>query len=253
MNRFLFFKIFIAFQCLIGICSADVYVTMVDENFERTTGKPNHWAVVFPGNAGKAKLTVTSGYDERTPVSSAKISLNGETVIGRSAFNMNTYKVEQSTFLQEGENILEVEMASKPGAAIRVQLAQSFPDMLSTDAVWSGDVQVNGPFTVTSDANLTILPGTRVKIAHYRGYREPEKRIHFIVKGGILAEGTAEAPIYFTSDAKDPQNGDWSMMRLLNPTGPVVFSYCVFEFAQQGLNVWSGDVEVKNCVFRIHQ
>ena len=44
------------------------------------------------------------------------------------------------------------------------------------------------------------------------------------VKGGIVAEGRSDAPIYFTSDAAQPQNGDWSMLRVLSPTGPVKFS-----------------------------
>jgi hypothetical protein len=70
------------------------------------------------------------------------------------------------------------------------------------------------------------------------------------VRGRIVAVGTPQAPIYFTSDAPDPQNGDWSMMRLYQPTGPCLFRYCVFEFAQQGLNVWDGDIAVSNCVFR---
>ncbi len=118
------------------------------------------------------------------------------------------------------------------------------------DTIWSGEVLVNSTVVVEPGGTLTIRPGTRVKFKHYRGYREPEKRLSLIVRGAIIAEGTAEKPIYFTSDAPDPQNGDWSMVRLESPTALSSFHYCVFEFGQQGLNVWQGEVIISNCVFR---
>jgi len=40
------------------------------------------------------------------------------------------------------------------------------------------------------------------------------------------------------------------MIRLENPTGEARFRYCVFEFGQQGLNVWHGKVSIAHCVFR---
>lgn len=250
MKKHLVCFFLLVLQGFASACGAGVDVSLIDEWFERGTGKPDYWAIGFPGNAGTARLLVSSGGTDGQRVSSAQIRLNGVLVVDSSAFNQTIPAIERAVDLRGGENTLEVTMRSTPGAAIGVRVVQSFQDALQTDALWAGEVQVNGPFSVMPGATLTILPGTRVRMAHYRGYREPEKRIHFIVRGGVVAEGTADEPIYFTSDADDPQNGDWSMMRLLDPTGPVVFRYCVLEFAQQGLNVWSGDVEVTNSVFR---
>lgn len=120
----------------------------------------------------------------------------------------------------------------------------------SRDLTWQGDVLVTDTVVVQPGVTLTVLPGTRVRFQHYRGYREPERRLSIVVLGTIIAEGTPDQPIYFTSDAPDPQNGDWSMVRLESPTGQSRFRYCVFEFGQQGLNVWHGSPEIAHSVFR---
>lgn len=122
--------------------------------------------------------------------------------------------------------------------------------LISKDTIWQGDIVIEDSITVGPGVTLTVKPGTRVKFKHYRGYREPEKRLRITVLGTIIAEGSAEEPIYFTSDAPDPQNGDWSMIRLETPTAQARFRYCVFEFGQQGLNVWQGKVSIAHCVFR---
>ena len=121
---------------------------------------------------------------------------------------------------------------------------------ITVDTTWQDEVLVADTVVVLPNVTLTVLPGTTVRFAHYRGYREPERKLSLIVKGRIVANGTPAQPIYFTSDAPDPQNGDWSMLRLLSPTGPSSFNYCVFEFAQHGLNVWNGSPQISHSVFR---
>ncbi|MCB8980764.1 MAG: right-handed parallel beta-helix repeat-containing protein [Ardenticatenaceae bacterium] len=121
---------------------------------------------------------------------------------------------------------------------------------ITQDTTWQGDVLVTDSVVVIPNVTLTILPGTRVKFQYYRGYREPERRLRMDVQGSIVAIGTAAEPIYFTSDAPDPQNGDWSMLHLDAPTGPARFHYVVFEFAQHGLNVWQASPEIASSVFR---
>ncbi|MFN2153265.1 MAG: hypothetical protein ACK2T5_16810, partial [Anaerolineales bacterium] len=95
---------------------------------------------------------------------------------------------------------------------------------ISVDTIWSGEVLIMDTVVVLPDVTLTISPGTRVEFLHYRGYREPEKRLSLIVKGRIIANGNAAEPIYFSSDADDPQNGDWSMLRLIPVIGQPVSS-----------------------------
>ena len=121
---------------------------------------------------------------------------------------------------------------------------------ITQDTTWQGYVLVTNSVVVEPGVTLTVLPDTHVLFKHYRGYREPEKRLGLYVFGSIIADGIANGPIYFTSDAADPQNGDWSMLRLISPTGQSRFHYVVFEFAQQGLNVWQGSPDIEHVVFR---
>jgi hypothetical protein len=125
-----------------------------------------------------------------------------------------------------------------------------FEGEINQDTEWVGEILVTGPVTVQAGATLTIHPGTRVLFQHYRGYREPWKRLIMLVRGKIHAEGTPDAPIYFTSDAPDPQNGDWGMLRIVSPREQSVFKHVVFEFAQHGLNVWAASPEISYSVFR---
>ncbi|HEY6062600.1 MAG TPA: hypothetical protein VIV35_03265, partial [Chitinophagaceae bacterium] len=63
---------------------------------------------------------------------------------------------------------------------------------------------------VTNGATLTIEPGTVIK-------GEKNTRGALIVTRGckIIANGTAAAPIVFTSDQNSPQRGDWAGIVLL--------------------------------------
>ena len=121
---------------------------------------------------------------------------------------------------------------------------------ISVDTDWFGEILITDTVIVQPNIKLHIHPGTKVRFAHYRGYREPEKKLSLIVQGQIIANGTASNPIYFTSDAPDPQNGDWSMIRLISNTAQSEFNWCVFEFAQHGLNIWKSSPFLSHVVFR---
>jgi hypothetical protein len=136
----------------------------------------------------------------------------------------------------------QAEMLSSPSPGISGSIAK--------DTTWQGSVFIDGPTTVNVGVTVTILPGTKVQFKHYRGYREPEKRLSLLVYGALVAEGTPQHLIYFTSDAPDPQNGDWSMVRLFSSSLQSLFRYVVFECGKQGLNVWNEDPLISHCTFR---
>jgi len=122
--------------------------------------------------------------------------------------------------------------------------------VITADTTWAGRVLVTDSVVVQPGVTLTIAPGTRVMFQHYRGYREPEHRLGLSAdRATIVAEGSPDQPIYFTSDAPDPQNGDWAMV-VLRDSPDSVFRYCVFEFALQGLNVWNSAPVIEHCVVR---
>ena len=254
LKRAALLAVLVVLQMISSTCQSAAQVTLLDKTFEVTAGVPQEIEIPFTASSGPARLIVAAqdtDIAQHRHASVARMDLNGVRLASPFIINQRTDQVVESVDLQDGANLLIVNLTGKPGSAISLKLVQTFPDLIATDVIWSGDVHVEGVLTVLPNATLTIQPRTRVRIEHYRGYREPEKRIHLVVKGGIVAIGRSDAPIYFTSDAMPPQNGDWSMLRVLSPTGPVQFSYCVFEFAQQGLNIWAGqNVDISNSVFR---
>lgn len=127
---------------------------------------------------------------------------------------------------------------------------QEVHGIISVDTDWFGEILVTDTVVVLPNVTLHIHPGTKVRFVHYRGYREPERKLSLIINGRIIANGTDADPIYFTSDAPEPQNGDWSMIRLISNTAQSEFNWCVFEFAQHGLNVWNSSPFLSHIIFR---
>ena len=75
---------------------------------------------------------------------------------------------------------------------------------ISTDTTWSpsgGVYLINSNFSVLAGATLTILPGTVIK---GRSTAQGGPSIY----GTLIAEGTSEAPIYFTTIYDDAIEGD---------------------------------------------
>jgi len=121
------------------------------------------------------------------------------------------------------------------------------------DTAWSGEVRVDGIVHVRSGATLTILPGTRILFSELRfgtideheGFFAPGIR----VEGRILAEGTKEAPILFTS-ARDPvAPGSWDKILFSFSEGNR-FSHCTFEGARYAFHAHFSQIAVRDCLFR---
>lgn len=66
--------------------------------------------------------------------------------------------------------------------------------------VIKGELYIQG----SNSPTVTILPGTVVRIGN-----EGSIWVGYNGRGGLVAKGTAEAPIRFTSDAPTPAHGDW--------------------------------------------
>lgn len=122
---------------------------------------------------------------------------------------------------------------------------------LTQNETWSGVKLINETIIVPEGLTLNIEPGTVIKFKHYRGYKEPWRRLSLIIFGTLNSTGTPEEPIWFTSDAKDPINGDWSMIPLINSENSVI-EHTIIEFGQQGLNLWNSSPKISNSIIRWH-
>jgi hypothetical protein len=113
---------------------------------------------------------------------------------------------------------------------------------LTADETWTGEVLLTGDVTVPSGLTLTIEPGTSVKFLALnddQGGGSNSSRSELIVHGSLVAEGTQDLPIVFTSSAASPAKGDWYGIKVvLAATAETVsLSHCTVEYASLGLSV----------------
>lgn len=89
--------------------------------------------------------------------------------------------------------------------------------LVSTDAPWNatwgpGIVDLTGDFIVPHGCVLTVLPGTTVRFpanADATGCGNVASLSELIILGTLIAEGTQENPIVFTSDGSPGGPGEW--------------------------------------------
>lgn len=75
--------------------------------------------------------------------------------------------------------------------------------------VGNGNDLVVGSGDDTAPATLTIEPGVTIEFAAGSAFEVEHYTGEFMASGIVVARGTADAPITFTSAAADPQPGDW--------------------------------------------
>ena len=122
--------------------------------------------------------------------------------------------------------------------------------VLRRDEIWSGQIHVTETVIVPKGITLTIEPSTTVQFRHYRGYREPWRKVGLIITGGtIKAIGTPSQQIWFTSDAEDPINGDWQGISVLDSSNSE-FRYAIVEFAELGIEQFASSVPITDSVIR---
>lgn len=126
---------------------------------------------------------------------------------------------------------------------------------LQGDIYWRDEVRLHGDIVLAAGAKLVIAPGTRVIFEPPRRgedlYREHPyfSGSELIVRGRLLALGTADEPIVFM--AADPQGGRGSWGGINIEDAPEVhFAYCRFEQADSALHMRQSWVRVEHSVFR---
>src|SRR6056297_2088346 len=144
----------------------------------------------------------------------------------------NTFKVIELVESVTADEIVTGEEASVEEEPIDGQIKGG---ILDSDETWSGEILVTRHVVIPEGVSLTLDPGTKVRFKHYRGYKEPGKRIGIEVNGGtLLALGEPNQQIWFTSDAAEPINGDWLEI-FLNNTNTSRLDYVIVEFSHLGI------------------
>ncbi len=120
---------------------------------------------------------------------------------------------------------------------------------LNKDTTWSGLIHVSGSVFIPINITLTILPGTTIEFEHYRGYKELATLGLNIVGGTILAIGTPDQQIWFTSDADDPINGDWAGISC-TLSNHSIFRYVIIEYSNIGIEQIKSSIEISHSIIR---
>jgi len=129
--------------------------------------------------------------------------------------------------------------------------------VLKGNATWH---KFEAPYILTEDLDVgstsgntewTIDPGVTIKIGPsislWMGYSEYAK---------VVANGTAEQPITFTSNASSPSKGDWRQINIYGfVSSSSIFNYCNFWYgggSEYGLIYMDSDgntMQISNCNF----
>ncbi|CAK8719704.1 MAG: copper-binding protein (NosD) [Candidatus Electronema aureum] len=132
--------------------------------------------------------------------------------------------------------------------------------VIDKDTAWSGEILIKGDVQIAKNVTLTIMPGTIVRFAKVEPFGpdklfpEKEKENHFpraelFIQGKLLAQGSREKKITFTSAEKEPKPGDWGGINF-NSSVDNVLEHCVILYADTGVHAHSSKVKVASNEFK---
>ncbi|MBI5015526.1 MAG: right-handed parallel beta-helix repeat-containing protein [Deltaproteobacteria bacterium] len=120
------------------------------------------------------------------------------------------------------------------------------PTILSGNTVWRGAVEVSGETVVAAGATLLVLPGAKIRFAGAGADGALGARL--VVHGALVAQGTAEEPILFTSSSAAPHAGDWGGVSFDGSDGRVSrLSHCQVEYASTAVTGREAAVALEEC------
>lgn len=121
---------------------------------------------------------------------------------------------------------------------------------LRQSETWSGEIFIPGMVEVPQGVTLTIEPGTVMKFRHSRDYKNLGRGALLVNGGTLRAIGTPEEPIWFTSDAEEPINGDWEGIAIEDSKAENIIKYSIVECAFIGIRFWTSSGTVANTIVR---
>ncbi|NOR26717.1 MAG: hypothetical protein GQ542_20470, partial [Desulforhopalus sp.] len=120
------------FLVLLGQANGAEITALGPKQYVRTTGAPNIYTDDFTAEPGEARLVIYNGLkgeksNRDMRVTSGVVSLNGVVLFTHDDFKHQTYILEIPIILSE-DNAIRVELESKPGSFLYVEIIQTVPD-----------------------------------------------------------------------------------------------------------------------------
>lgn len=117
---------------------------------------------------------------------------------------------------------------------------------VSEDTTWRGRIVVRGVVTISSQATLTIEPGTEIVFTPGKVGRPGGV---LCVQGRVSAKGGSEKPIRFAFENGTDRRGAWQGIVLLGSEKKNVLEHCRIEGADVGLDIIYSSVSLKSTFF----
>lgn len=121
----------------------------------------------------------------------------------------------------------------------------------NTNQTWSGTVIIDGVVQFSPEATLTILPGTTVEFTKTDTDGDGIGENEIYIQGQIIADGTKEKPIVFTSAEEHKRPGDWGAVNIMVSQGKKnELSHCVIEYGYRGFHMHFSKASISDSVMR---
>lgn len=121
---------------------------------------------------------------------------------------------------------------------------------LTADTVWDGPVLIDGILTVPVGVTLEIRPGSVVRFTRLDSNNDDIGEHELFVQGTLLALGSAERPVTFTSAEPHPRPGDWGALNMMASEQDNRLSHCVVEYGYRGFHAHFARGVVADTVLR---
>ena len=120
---------------------------------------------------------------------------------------------------------------------------------IDKDTTWSGAVIIRGQTVVKKGATLTIMPGTVVKFVWIDEDGDDIGDGELTVEGRIIAKGTKDNMIRFTSAQESPKMKDWTFL-MISVNRDSIVEHCIFEYAFTGIQVHYSTAVIRDNLIR---
>ncbi|MBP7867878.1 MAG: chitobiase/beta-hexosaminidase C-terminal domain-containing protein [Acidobacteria bacterium] len=186
--------------------------------------------------------TATPGATIRYTVDGTEPTAQSEIYATPIALTQNTV-IKAKGFL-DGAHDSETAEASFTFIPVGGTLIHEGP--LEHDTTWhAGYVhRMTGDVTVPVGVTLTLAPGTEIRVvagADSTASGNDPGRCELIVRGRLVAPGTAAQPVRFVSEALTPDRGDWYGIRsegtFDGAMQPLALDYCEVRHAVRGISL----------------
>jgi TonB family protein len=131
--------------------------------------------------------------------------------------------------------------------------AQTTSGKLKSNETWRGNIFITGDVIVPKKMRLVILPGTNIKFTPKKDDRKSgvdKNLIELVIYGELIAEGTPNSQITFTSAATDKRMGDWYGIIIQNKKSTTSITQAVIEYATDGIVISNSNPKISSSVIQ---